>query len=97
MFLLCCRTFPILSAPLTWVISTPVAGLRYRPKNEFTSVTERSAELRPSSSKCYLAKVPQMTIGAIFNTSTCLLLSDQSYPLQVVEFCGTDRRTSLHP
>jgi hypothetical protein len=40
------------------------------------------------STLCYLdlAKVPQMTIGAIFNTSTCLLLSNQSYPLQVVEF-----------
>lgn len=40
------------------------------------------------STLCYLdlAKVPQMTIGAIFNTSTCLLLSEHSYPLQVVEF-----------
>ncbi|KAG0159929.1 hypothetical protein PDIDSM_7456 [Penicillium digitatum] len=40
------------------------------------------------STLCYLdlAKVPQMTIGAIFNTSTCSLLSNQSYPLQVVEF-----------
>lgn len=40
------------------------------------------------STLCYLdlAKVPQMTIGAIFNTSSCLLLSEQSYPLQVIEF-----------
>ncbi|OQE43274.1 hypothetical protein PENCOP_c003G03653 [Penicillium coprophilum] len=40
------------------------------------------------STLCYLdlAKVPQMTIGAIFNTSACSLLSNQSYPLQVVEF-----------
>ncbi|OGE48471.1 hypothetical protein PENARI_c028G01919 [Penicillium arizonense] len=40
------------------------------------------------STLCYLdlAKVPQMTIGAIFNTSTCLLLSNLSYPLQVIEF-----------
>jgi hypothetical protein len=45
-------------------------------------------EINTPSTLCYidLAKVPQMTIGAIFNTSTCLLLSNQSYPLQVVEF-----------
>ena len=37
---------------------------------------------------CYLdlTKVPQLTIGAIFNTNNCLLLSQQSYPLQVIEF-----------
>ncbi|KAJ5884226.1 hypothetical protein N7504_011798 [Penicillium tannophilum] len=40
------------------------------------------------STLCYLdlAKVTQMTIGSIFNMSSCLLLSEQSYPLQVVEF-----------
>ncbi|CAG8023405.1 unnamed protein product [Penicillium salamii] len=45
-------------------------------------------EINTPSTLCYLdlAKVPQMTIGAIFNTSTCLLLANQSYPLQVVEF-----------
>ncbi|KAJ5206073.1 hypothetical protein N7491_003307 [Penicillium cf. griseofulvum] len=45
-------------------------------------------EIDAPSTLCYLdlAKVPQMTIGAIFNTSACLLLSNQSYPLQVVEF-----------
>lgn len=45
-------------------------------------------EIDAPSTLCYLdlAKVPQMTIGAIFNTSTCFLLSNQSYPLQVVEF-----------
>lgn len=45
-------------------------------------------EILPPSTLCYLdlAKVPQMTIGAIFNTNTCHLLSDQSYPLQVIEF-----------
>ncbi|KAJ5138593.1 uncharacterized protein N7515_003441 [Penicillium bovifimosum] len=45
-------------------------------------------EIDTPSTLCYLdlAKVPQMTIGAIFNTSTCLLLSTQSYPLQVIEF-----------
>ncbi|KAJ5476484.1 hypothetical protein N7475_002213 [Penicillium sp. IBT 31633x] len=45
-------------------------------------------EIDAPSTLCYLdlAKVPQMTIGAIFNTSACLLLSEKSYPLQVVEF-----------
>ncbi|KAJ5504192.1 hypothetical protein N7463_007066 [Penicillium fimorum] len=45
-------------------------------------------EIDSPSTLCYLdlAKVPQMTIGAIFNTSACSLLSNQSYPLQVVEF-----------
>lgn len=40
------------------------------------------------SSLCYLDlnKVPQLSIGTIFNTNTCLLLSQQSYPLQVIEF-----------
>lgn len=37
---------------------------------------------------CYmdLNKVPQLTIGTIFNTNTCTLLAQQSYPLQVIEF-----------
>ncbi|OJJ49418.1 hypothetical protein ASPZODRAFT_129872 [Penicilliopsis zonata CBS 506.65] len=37
---------------------------------------------------CYLDlnKVPQMSVGAIFNMTACALLSPQSYPLQVVEF-----------
>ena len=45
-------------------------------------------EIDTPSTLCYLdlAKVPQMTIGAIFNTSTCFLLSEKSYPLQVIEF-----------
>ncbi|KAJ5972147.1 uncharacterized protein N7479_002065 [Penicillium vulpinum] len=49
---------------------------------------DTGVEIDTPSTLCYLdlAKVPQMTIGAIFNTSTCLLLSNQSYPLQVVEF-----------
>lgn len=39
-------------------------------------------------SLCYLdlTKVPSMTIGTVFNTNTCLLLSQQTYPLQVIEF-----------
>ncbi|CAP97770.1 hypothetical protein E8E15_011153 [Penicillium rubens] len=62
---------------------TDVNSFFGRYRNPATGV-----EINAPSTLCYLdlAKVPQMTIGAIFNTSTCLLLSDQSYPLQVVEF-----------
>ncbi|KAE8144827.1 hypothetical protein BDV25DRAFT_165970 [Aspergillus avenaceus] len=37
---------------------------------------------------CYLdlTKAPQLSLGTIFNSSVCLLLSQQSYPLQVIEF-----------
>ncbi|KAH8428162.1 Leucine Rich Repeat domain protein [Aspergillus melleus] len=39
-------------------------------------------------SLCYLdlTKASQLTLGTVFNTSSCLLLSQQSYPLQVIEF-----------
>lgn len=62
---------------------TDVNSFFGRYRNPATGV-----EIDVPSTLCYLdlAKVPQMTIGAIFNTSTCLLLSNQSYPLQVVEF-----------
>ena len=33
-----------------------------------------------------LTKVSQITLTTIFNTGACLLLSQQSYPLQVIEF-----------
>jgi hypothetical protein len=55
----------------------------------FIQSRENGAEPNAApSTLCYLdlAKVPQMTIGAIFNTSTCMLLSEHSYPLQVIEF-----------
>ncbi|KAJ5666015.1 uncharacterized protein N7477_008463 [Penicillium maclennaniae] len=54
-----------------------------------TRQTESGAEESlPPSTLCYLdlTKVSSMTIASIFNTNTCSLLSDQSYPLQVVEF-----------
>ncbi|KAJ5088429.1 hypothetical protein N7456_012045 [Penicillium angulare] len=61
------------------------ADLTVQDVNTFFARTKENAE---PSTLCYLdlAKVNQMTIGSIFNMSTCLLLSDQSYPLQVVEF-----------
>ncbi|KAA8648662.1 hypothetical protein EYZ11_011121 [Aspergillus tanneri] len=39
-------------------------------------------------SLCYLDlnKVSQLTLGTVFNMGACLLLSPQSYPLQVIEF-----------
>ena len=54
-----------------------------------TRQTESGAEESlPPSTLCYLdlTKVSSMTIASIFNSNTCSLLSDQSYPLQVVEF-----------
>lgn len=40
------------------------------------------------SSLCYLdlSKVSQLSVGTIFNTNICALLTQQSYPLQVIEF-----------
>ncbi|KAL4921769.1 hypothetical protein BDW62DRAFT_208322 [Aspergillus aurantiobrunneus] len=40
------------------------------------------------SSLCYLdlTKVPKLSVGTVFNTNSCLLLTKQSYPLQVIEF-----------
>lgn len=60
------------------------ADLSVKDVNSFFTKDENAAP----STLCYLdlAKVPQMTIGAIFNTSSCLLLSEKSYPLQVIEF-----------
>ncbi|KAJ5983421.1 hypothetical protein N7481_005520 [Penicillium waksmanii] len=60
------------------------ADLSVKDVNTFFAKDDNAAP----STLCYLdlAKVPQMTIGAIFNTSSCFLLSEQSYPLQVIEF-----------
>lgn len=33
-----------------------------------------------------LTKVPQITLSALFNTNACLLISAESYPLEVLEF-----------
>lgn len=49
-------------------------------------VTQASEWVPPTLCYMDLTKVPQLTIGTIFNTNTCLLLSQQSYPLQVIEF-----------
>lgn len=68
------------------------ADLSVKDINSFFAQTRQTEsgveEILPPSTLCYLdlAKVPQMTIGAIFNTNTCHLLSEKSYPLQVIEF-----------
>ena len=67
------------------------ADLSVKDVNSFfvspPSITGSGGNAAPST-LCYLdlAKVPQMTIGAIFNMSSCHLLSERSYPLQVIEF-----------
>ncbi|PKY02786.1 RNI-like protein [Aspergillus campestris IBT 28561] len=40
------------------------------------------------SALCYLDlnRAPQLSLGTVFNTSTCLLLGQQGWPLQVIEF-----------
>ncbi|KAL2866538.1 Leucine Rich Repeat domain protein [Aspergillus lucknowensis] len=40
------------------------------------------------STLCYLdlSKISRLSVGVVFNTNSCLLLSKQSYPLQVIEF-----------
>ncbi|KAI2794791.1 hypothetical protein POX_a01392 [Penicillium oxalicum] len=66
------------------------ADLSVKDVNSFFSRSSDNHAARGvgPSTLCYLdlAKVPQMTIGAIFNTTTCTLLSEHSYPLQVIEF-----------
>ncbi|KAL2823892.1 hypothetical protein BDW59DRAFT_148165 [Aspergillus cavernicola] len=57
-----------------------------RPVGETASRSEM-APWAPST-LCYLDlnKVPGLSVGIVFNTNVCLLLSKQSYPLQVIEF-----------
>lgn len=68
------------------------AELAVKDLNPFFSQSQESdketaADVVPSS-LCYLdlTKISQVSLAAIFNTSACLLLSPQSYPLQVIEF-----------
>ncbi|PLB55096.1 leucine rich repeat domain protein [Aspergillus steynii IBT 23096] len=51
-------------------------------------IAVESVETWVPPSLCYLdlTKASQLTLGTVFNTSSCLLLSQQSYPLQVIEF-----------
>lgn len=68
------------------------ADLSVKDVNSFFARTRQTEagveECLPPSTLRYLdlSKVPQMTIGTIFNTNTCHLLSERSYPLQVIEF-----------
>ncbi|KAI9375324.1 hypothetical protein BJX61DRAFT_539984 [Aspergillus egyptiacus] len=57
-----------------------------RPAGDATQ-SSQTAQWVPST-LCYLdlTKVPGLTVGIVFNTNACSLLSRQSYPLQVIEF-----------
>ncbi|EAW10604.1 Leucine Rich Repeat domain protein [Aspergillus clavatus NRRL 1] len=58
------------------------------PPSNCAPVPEAAPVAWEPSSLCYLdlTKVPSLTIGTVFNTNACLLLSQQSWPLQVIEF-----------
>lgn len=58
------------------------------PESNSEDNNEANNASLPPSTLCYLdlAKVTQMTISSIFNQNQCLLLTEQSYPLQVIEF-----------
>ncbi|KAL3456183.1 hypothetical protein BJX64DRAFT_48786 [Aspergillus heterothallicus] len=72
------------------------ADLSAKDLNKFFAPSQPVSEEGPGSESamwvpptlCYLdlTKVPGLTVGVVFNTNTCLLLSKQSYPLQVIEF-----------
>lgn len=67
------------------------ADLSVKDVNTFFKPQEQGSgalKTHAPSTLCYLdlAKVPQLTLGAIFNTGTCALLTEESYPLQVIEF-----------
>ncbi|KAL2819416.1 hypothetical protein BJX63DRAFT_8950 [Aspergillus granulosus] len=57
-----------------------------QPAGEDVSASETEAWVPPTLCYLDLNKVPGLTVGVVFNTNTCLLLSKQSYPLQVIEF-----------
>ncbi|RMJ21791.1 leucine Rich Repeat protein [Aspergillus sp. HF37] len=59
----------------------------FADSQQFNSGTESAQEEFPSTLRYLdLNKVSQITLSTIFNTGACLLLSQQSYPLQVIEF-----------
>ncbi|KAL4798623.1 hypothetical protein BDV19DRAFT_376822 [Aspergillus venezuelensis] len=55
-------------------------------EDETASVKEPEPWVPPSLCYLDLNKVPRLSVGIVFNTNTCLLLTKQSYPLQVIEF-----------
>ncbi|KAL4782842.1 hypothetical protein BJX76DRAFT_349071 [Aspergillus varians] len=63
---------------------------RFFAPPQLTGETASGSEATPwqPSSLCYLdlTKVPRLTVSTVFNTNSCLLLTKQSYPLQVIEF-----------
>ncbi|KAL3479140.1 hypothetical protein BJX99DRAFT_268769 [Aspergillus californicus] len=57
-----------------------------RPTGETASGSDTAAWVAPTLCYLDLNKVPGLTVGIVFNTNACLLLSKLSYPLQVIEF-----------
>lgn len=57
-----------------------------KPTGENVSSSQVSAWVPPSLCYLDLTKNPRLSVGIVFNTNSCLLLSKQSYPLQVIEF-----------
>ncbi|PYH45999.1 Leucine Rich Repeat domain protein [Aspergillus saccharolyticus JOP 1030-1] len=68
------------SAPPTPIDSlppTPLEAVPPTPLAEWVPHTLRYLDLN---------KAPQLTIGTVFNPNACVILSQQTYPLQVIEF-----------
>jgi hypothetical protein len=57
-----------------------------QPAGEDGSASETAAWVPPTLCYLDLTKIPGLSVGVVFNTNACLLLSKQSYPLQVIEF-----------
>ncbi|KAL3489380.1 hypothetical protein BJX62DRAFT_252683 [Aspergillus germanicus] len=57
-----------------------------QPAGEDALASETAVWVPPTLCYLDLTKIPGLTVGVVFNTNACLLLSKQSYPLQVIEF-----------
>ncbi|KAE8412996.1 hypothetical protein BDV36DRAFT_44803 [Aspergillus pseudocaelatus] len=73
-------------------LSAQDINLFFKPPPRANMDVDGSAEMKEEEwvppTLCYLdlTKAPQLSLGTVFNPSSCLLLSQQSYPLQVIEF-----------
>ncbi|KAE8318917.1 hypothetical protein BDV41DRAFT_281072 [Aspergillus transmontanensis] len=73
-------------------LSAQDINLFFKPPPRTNMDVDGSAEVKEEEwvppTLCYLdlTKAPQLSLGTVFNPSSCLLLSQQSYPLQVIEF-----------
>ncbi|GAB1203948.1 hypothetical protein APSETT445_002593 [Aspergillus pseudonomiae] len=73
-------------------LSAQDINLFFKPPPRAAMDVDGSAEVKEEDwvppTLCYLdlTKAPLLSLGTVFNPSSCLLLSQQSYPLQVIEF-----------